>query len=128
MLDEHRNRPRCRHVADLQIAQQRCVCKVLHFWHECYTSAMPTLRPRHMITESDRIAEALEAAAILWPDLGADRGLLLRKILETGADAIDQQVMARNENRRLAVAKSAGSLDGVWPANWRDELRDEWPA
>ena len=89
---------------------------------------MPTLRPRLLITESDRIAEALESAATLWPDLGADRGLLLRKILETGADAIDQQVMARNENRRLAVAKSAGSLAGVWTANWRDELRDEWPA
>lgn len=81
-----------------------------------------------MITESDRISEALEAASTLWPDLGADRGLLLRRILETGAEAIEQQVMARNENRRLAVAKSAGSLDGVWPANWRDELRDEWPA
>ena len=100
----------------------------MHFGNECYTLPMPTLRPRHMITESDRIAEALESAATLWPELGADRGLLLRKILETGAEAIEQQVRDRNESRRLAVAKSAGSLDGVWPANWRDELRDEWPA
>ena len=102
--------------------------KVLHSLHECYTLSMPTLRPRHMITESDRIAEALESAATLWPELRADRGQLLRKIVETGADAIDQQVRTRNESRRLAVTNSAGSLDGVWPANWRDELRDEWPA
>jgi hypothetical protein len=81
-----------------------------------------------MITESDRIAEALEAASTIWPELESDRGLLLRKILETGAEAIEQQVRARNESRRTAVEKSAGSLDGVWPANWRDELRDEWPA
>lgn len=30
-----------------------------------YTFAMPTNRPRHMVTESDRLATALDAAAEL---------------------------------------------------------------
>jgi hypothetical protein len=30
---------------------------------------MPTARPRHLITETDDVAAALDIAAALWPDL-----------------------------------------------------------
>jgi hypothetical protein len=81
-----------------------------------------------MITESDRIAEALANAEQIWPDLRSDRGALLRLILETGMQEIAKQAKAANPTRLNAIGSSAGSLDGVWPANWREELRDEWPA
>lgn len=89
---------------------------------------MPTTRPRHMITESDRIAEALKSAELLWPELRGDSSALLRKILETGMAEVQKSVATRAESRLGAISKAAGSLSGTWPSNWRDELRDEWPA
>jgi hypothetical protein len=89
---------------------------------------MPTTRPRHMITESDRIADALSVAETIWPELAHDRSALLRKILETGIDELQARVSQRRAARLAAVAESAGLFTDVWPANWREELRDEWPA
>lgn len=81
-----------------------------------------------MITESDRLAKTLASAAVLWPELAEDRGTLLRKVLETGMDQVERQVEAKIQSRQRAIAKSAGSLTGIWPTTWREELRDEWPA
>jgi len=81
-----------------------------------------------MITESDRLASALEVAAQLWPEAENDKGALLRRILETGIDAIEQQAAGRLRDRQAAIRRSAGAMTSVWPANWREELRDEWPA
>jgi hypothetical protein len=81
-----------------------------------------------MITESDRIAKTLGSAALLWPELANDRGALLRKVLETGMEQVERQAEAKAQSREVAIAKSAGSLTGIWPSNWREELRAEWPA
>jgi hypothetical protein len=81
-----------------------------------------------MITESDRITDALAVAETIWPELGRDRAALLRKILETGIDALEARVSERRAVRLAAVEESAGLLTDVWPANWREELSDEWPA
>jgi hypothetical protein len=80
-----------------------------------------------MITESDEIARALSAAAKLWPELANDRAALLRKILESGVNELDRQLEARRDERRTAIAKSAGAFNGTWPRDVRSELRDEWP-
>ena len=89
---------------------------------------MPTTRPRHMITESDRIAEALELAALKWPEHSEDRGALLRKILEIGLDSLSQSASQETSARLQQIAKAAGSMDGIWPKNWREELSQDWPA
>ncbi len=81
-----------------------------------------------MITESDRISDALASAEQIWPELQSDRGALLRRILETGIREIEKQAATANPARLNAIAKSAGLLDGVWPTNWREELSSEWPA
>jgi hypothetical protein len=81
-----------------------------------------------MITESDRITDALSVAETIWPELAHDRASLLRKILETGIDALDARISDARAARLAAVDQSAGLLTDVWPANWREELRDEWPA
>lgn len=81
-----------------------------------------------MITESDRIADALSVAETIWPELAQDRAALLRKILETGIETLEARISDRGAARLAAVEQSAGLLTDVWPANWRAELRDEWPA
>lgn len=80
-----------------------------------------------MITESDELAEALGRAAKLWPELADERSSLLRKIVDLGVDDLADRANANLEKRKQAILKLAGSLSGVWPENWRDELRDEWP-
>ena len=81
-----------------------------------------------MITESDRIAEALELAALKWPEHSGDKGALLRKILEIGLDSLTQSASQETSARLQQIAKAAGSMDGTWPKNWREELSQDWPA
>ncbi len=89
---------------------------------------MPTTKPRHMITETDEISGALSQAAKIWPELAGQRTLLLRKLLEVGIRTIEMDLEKNTAQRLAAVEKLAGSMDGVWPANWREELVEDWPA
>jgi len=81
-----------------------------------------------MITESDRLSEGLTRAAEIWPEVSDDKGQLLRRLVETGVDTVLQESAARTQERAKAIYRVAGSLSGVWPDSWREELRDEWPA
>lgn len=88
---------------------------------------MPTARPRHMITETDELAQALEAAALLWPSERLSRSSLLRKVLEVGVEEVVKQAASAKSSKLREIEKQAGSLSGVWPSGWISELRDEWP-
>jgi hypothetical protein len=81
-----------------------------------------------MITETDEISGALTQAAKIWPELAGQRTLLLRKLLEVGIQTIEMDLEKNTAQRIAAVEKLAGSMDGVWPANWREELVEDWPA
>ncbi len=101
---------------------------MLHFAFRCYTFSMPTTRPRHMITETNRLADGIDAAALIWPESAGERAELLRRIIEAGLEVTEKRAMEQRIQRIAAVNKAAGSLSGIWPENWREELRDEWPA
>lgn len=88
---------------------------------------MPTVRPRHMITETDQISQGLSQAAKQWPELAEQRTLLLRKVIEAGIEAIALEETNRAQSRLESVKKLAGSMDGIWPANWKEELAEDWP-
>lgn len=88
---------------------------------------MPTSRPRHMITETDQLSHALIEAAKIWPELSGQRNLLLRKILEVGIESVQAKANQKTNARVTGVQKLAGSMDGVWPANWKKELAEDWP-
>ena len=94
---------------------------------KCYTIAMPTARPRHMITETDPISQGLAQAAKQWPELAEQPALLLRKVIEIGLQAIEVEASKNISSRIVAVEKLAGSMDGVWPKGWREELAEDWP-
>jgi hypothetical protein len=81
-----------------------------------------------MITETDRISEALDKAEALWPELEGDRAALLRKVIEAGVQGLEQESGQKKAMRLKQIEKVAGSMNDVWPSNWRKELRDEWPA
>jgi hypothetical protein len=83
---------------------------------------MPTTRTRHMVTETDDIAEALDDAAIAWPELRGDRGALLRKLVQVGHASVhvDGGVHA-------LITSAAGAATGAYPRGARAQLLSEWP-
>lgn len=90
-------------------------------------SGVPTLRPRHMITESDDLATALDRAALVWPELHGDRAALLRNIVARGVESVNASDDQRRAGRRSAIRETAGSLPGVYPPGEAQRLRAEWP-
>ncbi len=49
---------------------------------------MPTTHPRHAITETDDISNALEIARRTWPDLADKPGALLRQLIIVGRNTL----------------------------------------
>jgi hypothetical protein len=80
-----------------------------------------------MITETDQLAAALAQAEKIWPELAGQRTLLLRKLLEVGITAIERESAEKVSRRLTQIQKLAGSMDGTWPANWKQELGEDWP-
>lgn len=81
-----------------------------------------------MITESDALARGLDEAALIWPEFENERAELLRRILERGIESLKHEQQEKIDARKAAIAAAAGSLPGLWPENYLDELRAEWPA
>ena len=82
---------------------------------------MPTARPRHVLTETDELAAAIDAAATQYP--GDTRAELLRRLIRLGATTINRD---QERHRRNVVAR-AGRYPGMYPAGYLDGLRNEWP-
>ena len=89
---------------------------------------MPTARPRHMVTETAELADALDAAARRWPAEGGDRAKLIRRLLDEGYRAILSDQEEKAAARRKAVKRTAGALSGAFGEGHLDRLRDDWQA
>jgi hypothetical protein len=88
---------------------------------------MPTTRPRHVLTETDELAAALKHAAQRWPEDATRPSRLLLRLVKAGDAAIGPERLRARERRRRAIAKTAGTLTGVWPRGAVKDLHDEWP-
>lgn len=80
-----------------------------------------------MITETDQVARALDDAARRWPT-ESNRAKLLLRLLEEGHRAVVGQHEDRVADRRDAVARTSGTLTGVYGQDYLIELREDWPA
>lgn len=88
---------------------------------------MPTTRPRHTLTEDDALGVALEDAGRRWPDEEAALSRLALRLLEEGGTTVEGDEQARIEERRRAVADTAGMFTGLYPPGYLEELRKDWP-
>ena len=86
---------------------------------------MPTTRPRHFVTETDDLADALDEAERRWPGLSRSQ-LLVRLALE-GHHAAQQAHDDRRRRRLEAVRQHSGSLTGAYGPDYLKKLREEWP-
>jgi len=89
---------------------------------------MPTTRPRHLITETEQVAQALNDASARWPADKDNRAKLLLHLLEEGHKAVIGQRESVVRGRRHAVARTSGALTGLYGEGYLSELRDDWPA
>lgn len=87
---------------------------------------MPTARPRHFVTETDDLAEALDAAAPLWP--GLSRAQLLVRLALEGHRAAQRANDDRRRRRLAALHRHSGILTGAYGPGYLQRLHDEWPA
>jgi hypothetical protein len=89
---------------------------------------MPTTRRRHMITESDQVARALDDAAQRWPADRGNRSKLLLRLLAEGHRALLDQRAQDAVTRREAVCRTSGALTGVFDDDYLTSLRGDWSA
>lgn len=91
----------------------------------CYTWAMPTIRPRHAITETPAVAQALENARLTWPQDKDRPSRLLLRLIEAGNEAISPEIERERRVRLETVRRTAGSFE--YPDGYLENLRSEWP-
>jgi hypothetical protein len=83
---------------------------------------MPTTRPRYTLTDTGALREQLDAAQRRWPKV-RDRKELLLRLADAGQKAIAREA----EERRRAIAKTAGALTGIYRPDELKRLREDWP-
>jgi hypothetical protein len=86
---------------------------------------MPTVRPRHQVTETDEVAQALDLAARRWP--GESRGRLLVRLLEVGAARLAADDRAERGRRAQLLDEFSATYADAYPAGYLEELREDWP-
>ncbi|MFT4235046.1 MAG: hypothetical protein QM607_08630 [Microbacterium sp.] len=84
---------------------------------------MPTALKRIQVTQTPRVAKALEAAQQEWPE--ATRAEQLTRLLTAGAEAVTTARNERAVRRRRVLKQTQGTLE--YPPRYLDELREEWP-
>jgi hypothetical protein len=89
---------------------------------------MPTNRPRHLITETDPVARALDDAAKRWPEDRHSRAKLLLHLVEEGHHALVEEDSRRSEARLAAIRRTSGALTGTYDTGYLEQLREDWPA
>ena len=81
-----------------------------------------------MITETEELSRTLEEAATIWPEYRNKRAELLRQIIDQGSVAVHSMAEKKAQKRLQALDKIKGAYTDLWPENWREETRQEWPA
>jgi hypothetical protein len=83
---------------------------------------MPTTRPRYTLTDTGPLRLQLDKAQRRWPDV-QDRKELLLRLAAAGQKAIEREA----EERKRAIAETAGAFTGVYPPDALKRLREDWP-
>lgn len=86
---------------------------------------MPTTRPRHFVTETDDLAEALDEAARRWR--GLSRAQLLVRLALEGHRAAEQSREERRRRRAEAIRAYSGCLTETYGPDYLKDLREDWP-
>lgn len=78
------------------------------------------------MTETDDLAQALDAAAPRWPELS--RAQVLVQLALEGHRAAQQEHDERRRLRLAALRQHSGMMAGAYGPGYLERLREEWPA
>lgn len=98
-----------------------------HLPDKCTLCRVPTTRPRHLITESDELAAALDDAARRWPEDRHSRAKLLVHLAEAGHRALTADSQRKRTQRLTAIHSTSGALSGTYGPDYLKQLREDWP-
>jgi hypothetical protein len=88
---------------------------------------MPTTKPRHALTETADIREALDAASRRWPADSGKPNELLKRLIAEGRRSIEADEIDTRTVRLAALARVSGASTGMFEPGHLERLRDEWP-
>lgn len=88
---------------------------------------MPTTRARHVITETEQIARALDDAALRWPADRGNRSKLLIRLVEEGHRAVLRQRKHDVAARHADIDRTSAALTGMYGDVYLAKLRVDWP-
>lgn len=88
---------------------------------------MPTAHPRHAVTETPDVTEALHAAARRWPEDRDRPARLLRRLIDEGFKSIEPDVLTRRGARLDVIRRVSGAYTGLYEPGYLDDLRSDWP-
>lgn len=80
-----------------------------------------------MITETDEVAQALDAAARRWPEDRRSRSKLLLRLINEGHHALQTEQERRKVEWRATLERTSGAFDGLYEPGYLEELRKDWP-
>lgn len=84
------------------------------------------MRRRHAVTETDRVAHALDVAGQRWPE-DADRpSRLLARLIELAAETLDDEAGSAHRLRIDVLRRASGAYTGLYEPHYLQELREEW--
>jgi len=83
---------------------------------------VPTTQPRYTLTDTGALRAQLDQAQRRWPGV-RDRKELLLRLAGAGQKAIEREA----EERKIAIAQTAGVLTGAYPPAALEQLREDWP-
>ena len=88
---------------------------------------MPRTPNTHVIIESDELSAFIDKAAMLWPDQRDDRTALLNLIIEEGMKVTNSKFEEKVRIRLEALERLCEMGTGLWPADWDETRKAEWP-
>jgi hypothetical protein len=79
----------------------------------CYTSRVPTTRPRYTVTDTGQTAQLLDLAERAWPQI-TDRRQLLLRLTEAGGRMLEAELAdqdQRRERQRIGLERASRLVD-----------------
>jgi hypothetical protein len=85
---------------------------------------MPTVRPRHQITETPELARSIDQAARRCPNEPRSKLLLLP--VDAGGAALEKGEDLATRQRQEAIKASSGKCADAFSADYLADLRRDW--
>ena len=87
---------------------------------------MPTTLRRIQVSLTPELDQAIDAASDTWPDEA--RSQLLTNLALLGATTLQAQRAEARQRRRRDLEALMGAFHGVYPPDYLERLREDWPA